>query len=121
MRIAFCVGCNSYDVLPPLNGAEEDARRMFDALTDERLGSYHPTKSQLLLSPTLSEVRSTIEEMLYSGDQIDDFTFFFAGHGGVVYDALYLAFRDADNRKMAISAFSFSELARITVAARPVQ
>src|SRR4051812_40214944 len=93
MCIAFCIGCDSYDYLSSLGAAEGDAQRMFQVLTDPKLGSYDRDRSRLLLSPNLESVRAALDELLYSGREISDFTFFFAGHAGVAHDSLYLALR----------------------------
>jgi uncharacterized caspase-like protein len=121
MRITLCIGCNSYEHLLPLEGAEQDARRVFSTLTDPKYGNYDPQKSKLLLSPTMADVRNALGEILYSGYRIDDFSLFFAGHGGIEYDTLYLALNDTNSKSLALSGFSFSELARIIVSRRPVQ
>jgi hypothetical protein len=33
VRVLLAVGCNLYDLVNPLNGAEHDAKRVFDLLT----------------------------------------------------------------------------------------
>ncbi|PZU90246.1 MAG: hypothetical protein DI527_14705 [Chelatococcus sp.] len=121
MRIALCIGCNAYDNLSTLRGAEEDARQMFEVLTDSGLGGYDKNASLLLLSPTLTEVRSALEKMLFSGTSLSDFTLFFAGHGGVAHDTLYLALRDTKLPSIAITGLAFADLAKAVVAAKPSQ
>ena len=121
MRVAICIGCDSYDHLSRLEAAEGDARRMFEVLTDPKLGAYDREGSRLLLSPNLESVRVALNALLYGEREISDFTFFFAGHAGVAHDSLYLALRETELRSIALSGFGFGDLAKIVVAARPAQ
>lgn len=121
MRIAVCVGCDRYDFAKPLRCAEFDAARTFSVLIHAERGSYHPDQSRLVRSPTVAELKTILGELLYATDRIDVFTFQFAGHGIVNYETLYLALRDTDPRKLAMTGYSFSELVRAVVAARPIQ
>ena len=121
MRVALCIGCDKYQRINNLQSAEDDARRLFGVLTDRDRGQYDPDKSQLLLSPTLADVRNSISEILYSGELVTDFVFTFSGHGGVFFDSFYLALSDSDPSKIAINALSFSDLAKMVVAAQPLQ
>jgi len=52
--ILLAVGCDRYDSMRKLSGAEADARRVFDALTSLRQ-PYAKSDSLLLLSPTKAE------------------------------------------------------------------
>lgn len=121
MRVAICIGCNDYRALKPLRGAEEDARRMFAVMVNPDLGGYDKSSSVLLLSPSIADVRSALESILYGTNDVTDFTLFFAGHGGVVHDTLYLCLRDTKLPSIAISGLGFAELAKIVVAAKPSQ
>lgn len=94
---------------------------MFAAMVNPELGGYDKNLSLLLLSPSITDVRSALESILYGTEQVIDFTLFFAGHGGVVHDALYLCLRDTKLSSIAISGLGFAELARIVVAAKPSQ
>jgi hypothetical protein len=51
-RALIAIGCNTYDYLQPLEGAEADARRIYDALIRPEIGEYDPAHSRILLSPT---------------------------------------------------------------------
>jgi hypothetical protein len=121
MRVALCVGCNTYDYLSLLAGAENDATDIFTILTDDHLRGYDPNRSALLLSPNVSDLKTTLARLLYAGHDIDVFSIFFAGHATVAYETLYLGLRDSDVRTLPLTGYSFSELVRAVVAARPAQ
>lgn len=121
MRVALCIGCNAHDHLNGLISAETDATNMFNVLTSREHGDYNISKSMLLLSPSVGEIRTAFEELLYSDVAISDFIFFFAGHAGVERQTLYLAAKNTDPRKLAISGFNFSDIARIVASANVAQ
>jgi uncharacterized caspase-like protein len=110
MRILIAIGCNAYEHQTPLHGAETDAQRMFDALIRPELGDYDAARSKLLLSPTIAKVREGLREVLFSNDQIDTFTYFFAGHGGVRSGSFYMLVRDSASEAYSFSAISLSDL-----------
>src|SRR5712671_8012623 len=95
-RALISVGCNSYDYMQALNGAEADARRIYDALIKPELGEYDPACSRILLSPTLALLRNTVREVLFTSEPLDTFTFFFAGHGGVKAGSFYMCLKDSE-------------------------
>ena len=110
MRFLIAIGCNAYDYTKPLQGAEADAQRMFDALSSSRTWGNDRNRSQLLLSPAVGDVRQTLRDVLFSHRPIDTFTFFFAGHGGVKAGSFYMLVRDSDPEALSVSAFSLSDL-----------
>jgi hypothetical protein len=121
MRVLIAIGCNSYEHHDPLNGAETDAQRMFDALVRPELGDYETARSKLLLSPSIAEVRGALREVLFSNGQIDTFTFFFAGHGEVRSGSFYMLVRDSASEGLSFSAFSLSDLFLAISEAAPSQ
>jgi Caspase domain len=121
MRVLIAIGCNAYEHQTPLNGAEADAQRMFDALIRPELGDYDPTRSKLLLSPSTTEVREALHEVLFSNGQIDTFTFFFAGHGSLRSGSFYMLVRDSASKGYSFSAFSLSDLFLAISEASPSQ
>lgn len=121
MRICLCIGCNTYDHEKNLNGAENDARNAFNLFTDYDYGNYEPSSSKLVLSPSVSELKSSLIECLYDSGPIDVFTFLFAGHGVVAHETFYLALRDTDSRRLSLTGYSFSEIVRAVVAINPRQ
>lgn len=110
-RVLICIGVNQYDDvgLGNLSGAEADAENIFDALTDANVGNYDTTYSRLLLSPTLIDVRETLDE-LAGMKPVDTITLFFAGHGGVSAGSYYLCLKNSSAQKFSTSALGMPEL-----------
>ncbi|MTW13422.1 hypothetical protein GM658_22700 [Pseudoduganella eburnea] len=123
MRVAIVVGCNSYDsaLLDQLDAAELDAKSMFNILTDNEQGGYSAEYSQLLLSPTLEEIKDAFRLKLIGHESVETFTFYFAGHGSVRSGGFYMLPRDTRDSSLALSAFSLSDLFRIIADVRPNQ
>lgn len=122
MRVLLCVGCNRYANASQLTGAEGDAQRMFDSLIHKDRGDYDVLTSQLLLSPSLSEVRKALFEVLFKlNTGVDTFTFYFAGHGAVQAGSFYLCLQDAVPEALSMTALSLGELLRAVNNAAPTQ
>lgn len=121
MRVLLAIGCNAYDHAADLMGGEVDARKLFDVLTRESVGDYHPEASQLLLSPTLDEVRSALAKALTTHGRLDTFTFYFAGHGAVGAGSFYMAVKDTCPEAQAFTALALSDLLRMLNEAAPSQ
>ena len=121
MRRLLSIGCNAYENLSSLTGAEADARRMFDTLLRPDIGGYDTERSCLLLSPSIAELRQAIAEILFESSPIDTFTFFFAGHGGVRAGSFYMCVRDSRSDALSVSAQSLSDIFRSIGEAAPAQ
>jgi len=121
MRVLLAIGCNQYEYANALGGAENDAKKIFDALTNPLIGDYSPTESMLLLSPSLEEVRSGITRVLFENKNIDTFTFFFAGHGNVRKGSFYMWLTHSEYDTQSVSALSLSDLFRNLNEAAPRQ
>lgn len=121
MRVLLAIGCNQYEYTNALGGAENDAKKIFDALTNPLIGDYSPTESLLLLSPSLEEVRSGITRVLFENKNIDTFTFFFAGHGNVRKGSFYMWLTHSEYDTQSVSALSLSDLFRNLNEAAPRQ
>ena len=121
MRVLLAIGCNEYENATTLDGAEADAKRMFQALAKSEDGWYDSARSRLLLSPTLDQVRLALREMLFSGAALDTFTFFFAGHGAVHKGSFYLWVRDTNATGQSASALALGDLFRHINEAAPRQ
>lgn len=120
-RAILAIGVNTYDHVTSLEGAEIDATRIYEAMMDSDIGSCDPDLSRLLLSPTAQDVRTAIQEILFSEHPVDEFTFFFAGHGDIKSTGFYLALRDSRLGRISSTAFSLSELFANLSEARPTQ
>jgi Caspase domain len=99
-RLLISVGCNRYQHLTELRGAEEDARAIHAVLTGS-VGEYDAEASRLLLSPTIQGLRDTFDDVLFAHDQIDVLTVFFAGHGVVKSGNYYLCLADTRYEKLS--------------------
>ena len=56
-RALLAVGCDSYDHIGGLSGAERDARQIYELLCGPAFGDYEPNLSSLLSSPRLTDFR----------------------------------------------------------------
>ncbi|MFY2765441.1 caspase family protein [Arenimonas sp. MALMAid1274] len=113
-RIAIVVGCNTYEstTLSDLTSAELDARNVSEALengTDTVL---------LLLSPTATAVQEAFAKI--AQETIEDLTFYFAGHGEVRDNRLFLCARNTDRNSLAATSLSFSNLLVLIQDCRPI-
>jgi hypothetical protein len=108
----IAIGCNSFDdpSWGQLEGAENDARSMFEKLVQEGLGEFSSEHSKLLLSPSLSEVRTVISETLFGIENIECFTLFYAGHGEVKDGTYFLTCRDSYLARLSLTGLSTSVL-----------
>ncbi|RDI97441.1 caspase family protein [Dyella solisilvae] len=111
MRSLIAVGCNTYDNLNDLSGAELDAKRVYEALMTQGVGDYDAVTSTLLLSPTLNELRGVLRKILPAG-KLDALTFYFAGHGDVHAGSFYICLKDTSLDAISLTAFSLGELFR---------
>lgn len=106
-NIAICLGCDQYTSLTELNGAAADSKRVYDILLSS--GLYDASASKLLLSPTLQEVRSCLNEIAAYRD-LGVLTIYFAGHGGLKAGTFYVCFSDADLDKLSTTALPILDL-----------
>ena len=118
MNVLFCVGCDQYDFLTLLQGAERDARAMFDTLSSS--GYYVNNRSSLLLSPSAAEMTKALAATL-RGDRISVFTFFFAGHAGGKNGSFFIALRDSESDALSTTAFPLSRLFEMVNEFQPSQ
>jgi hypothetical protein len=104
MNVLLCVGCDSYDSLPSLSGAEKDAKGVF-ALLSPKCEGDEQTLSKLLLSPGLVSVQQALDALFAGAKDIDSFTFFFAGHGAVKAASFYLCVKDSAADRLSTARF----------------
>lgn len=119
-KACICVGVSNHTDprLSQLSGAEVDARLMFDALTDPYRGEHDPEKSVLLVDPDRTTISDAIADLAYDED-VDMFTFFFAGHGGVSNEAYALCAADTNCDRFIATALPVTELFQILNDAKP--
>jgi len=109
MNVLLTVGCNAYSHLDALAGAEQDATEVHAALSRDG-NDYDKTHSHLLTSPTVNEIRRTLNACYPSGSDLGVFTFYFAGHGAAKAGTFYLCTRDSEAERLSTTAFPISEL-----------
>lgn len=120
-RGLIVVGCNDYEHMGGLGGAEADTERIYNVLIRPATGEYDLKHSRLLLSPTLSDLREAVRGVLFIGEQLDTFTFFFAGHSGIKAGSFYMCLRDSRNDALSASALSLSDFFLNISEAAPAQ
>lgn len=120
-RITLSIGCDVYEHLASLSGAEKDAKDVFKVLTDNQLGEYDPKLSVLLLSPTREEMIRVFGNRILNSKPIDTLTIFFAGHGCLSHGSYYLCTRDSDPSMLSTSAMGLPTLFEIINEIAPSQ
>jgi hypothetical protein len=120
-RALLAIGCDVYDHLGPLSGAEADARAIFEVLMKPEVGDYDAGRSQLLLSPNLQDIRNAVTALLFGDGPLDALTIVFAGHGAVSGGSFYMAARDSRSQGLSATGFPLAELLRIIAEAAPRQ
>ncbi|MVW88583.1 caspase family protein [Pseudomonas sp. PB101] len=109
-RVLLSIGCNEYLSLGKLTGAEVDAKKIHSELTESTLSCIKPEHSFLVLSPSLNDIRATLEDLQDRFEEIESLTIFFAGHGGVVNGTYYLCLCDTRNDRMSTTGLALSHL-----------
>jgi Caspase domain len=112
MRLLLAIGCDVYDHITSLAGAELDAKRIYERLTSPLIGAYNLEHSRLVLSPTSDDIRSALRDLLLVGEPIDELTIYFAGHGCVSTASFYMITRDTRRDALSMTAFSLSDILR---------
>lgn len=120
-RALLAIGCDEYDYLTQLTGAESDAVSIFELLLEPHVGDYDISRSRLLRSPTLQQARESLTEMLFSGGSLDTLTIAFAGHGVVSSGSFYMAMRDSREHALSATALSLADLFLMIAEAAPQQ
>ena len=120
-RGLIAIGCNDYEHLDKLSGAEADAQDVFDLLMRPEVGDYDAARSRLLLSPSLQEVRDALASTLFDGSGLDTLAFSFAGHGAVVAGSFYMALCDTRLGALSATALSLADLLHMVAEAAPKQ
>jgi hypothetical protein len=114
--ILLAVGCDRYDSLNPLSGAEADAERVFAALTAPGQ-PYAKETSRLLLSPTKGELERALLEI--GTDGVEVLTFYFAGHGGAKEGGYYFCLKDSHPDRLSLTAYPLNSWLNVVKEVRP--
>jgi len=118
MNVLLSIGCDQYDSLRPLAGAERDAQAMFETLRSSDF--YDESCSKLMCSPSKAEMEKAIASML-RGEPIHVFTFFFAGHAGGKDGSFYLALPESEADALSLTSFPLSRLFDVVNEFKPRQ
>lgn len=114
--VLIAIGCDRYDALPVLSGAEADAGKVFSTLTAPGQ-RYAAADSRLLLSPNKADIEHTLLEV--GSAAIDVLTFYFAGHGGVKEGGYYFCLRDSRLDRLSLTAYPLNALLNLVRELRP--
>lgn len=117
-RILIAVGCDKYQHMPALGGAENDAVQLFTALANNHGAEYDASCSVLLKSPTLSELQLEISKIDLT-EPIETITFCFAGHGTVRSGSFWMCLADSQDGRLSSTAYSLSSLLLFFQEAKP--
>ncbi len=109
-RVLFSIGCDSYQHLNKLNGAEHDAGSIQRKLTSTELSCIRPEDSYLLRSPSRAQLDETLLELQDRYEEIESFTLFFAGHGAEANDSYFLCLSDTRADRLSTTGFALSRL-----------
>lgn len=120
-RALLAIGCNLYDNLKPLKGAEADAQGLYNLLIQPEIGDYDVGRSRLLTSPTLQTVREALADIVFGGEPLDTLTVTFAGHGTVSGGSFYMDLRDSRLEALSATALPLADLFRMIAEAAPRQ
>lgn len=80
-KVLLCIGCDDYQSLNKLSGAERDALAIRTALSTGPLSNINPADAYLLDSPARHQLEATLLDIQDRYDEIE-FHALFAGHGG---------------------------------------
>lgn len=119
-RVLVAIGCDIYDHLPALHGAESDAIAINDMLVAPK-GDYDAAPSALLLSPSVEEIVGALSALPFGASDIESLTFFFAGHGGTKSGTYYLCARDTHPDRLSTTGLAVTRLLSVIAELKPLQ
>lgn len=109
-KVLLCIGCDDYQSLNKLSGAERDALSIHTALSTGPLSNINPADAYLLDSPARHQLDATLLDIQDRYDEIESFTIFFAGHGGEANDSYFLCLSDTRADRLSTTGFALSRL-----------
>ncbi len=109
-KVLLSIGCDDYQHLNKLTGAERDAFSIHTALSTGLLSSIKPADSYLLNSPTRHHLDAMLLDIQDRYDEVESFTLFFAGHGGEANDSYFLCLSDTRVDRLSTTGFALSRL-----------
>jgi hypothetical protein len=120
-RRAIIVGISEYsdeENIKKLDGAEHDARSVWERLKDPLIAGFDIEDNHFLTNEdaTCLNIRQAISDVFYQTDRSSDLAlFYFSGHGHEVewYNEGYIAPYDFDVKHPLVSGIKMSELTQI--------
>jgi hypothetical protein len=109
-KVLLCIGCDDYQSLNKLSGAERDALAIHTALSTGPLSNIKPADAYLLDSPARHQLDATLLDIQDQYDEIESFTLFFAGHGGEANESYFLCLSDTRADRLSTTGFALSRL-----------
>ncbi|MFP3995126.1 caspase family protein [Pseudomonas capeferrum] len=109
-KVLLCIGCDDYQSLKKLTGAERDAISIHAALCTGPMSNIQPVDTYLLKSPARHDLDATLLQIQDRYDEIESFTLFFAGHGGEANDSYFLCLSDTRGDRLSTTGFALSRL-----------
>ncbi|WPO97518.1 caspase family protein [Pseudomonas sp. HR96] len=109
-KVLLCIGCDDYQSLNKLSGAERDALSVHTALSTGALSNINPADAYLLDSPARHQLDATLLDIQDRYEDIESFTLFFAGHGGEANESYFLCLSDTRADRLSTTGFALSRL-----------
>lgn len=109
-RVLLSIGCDDYQHMQKLGGAEVDASSIHKELTSGELSCIRPEDAYLLKSPTKDQLGGALLNLQDQYGEIESFTIFFAGHGGEANDSYFLCLSDSRADRLSTTGFALSHL-----------
>lgn len=109
-KVLLCIGCDNYQFLSKLSGAERDALAIHTALSTGPLSVIQSADAYLLQSPARHQLDAVLLEIQDRYAEIESFTLFFAGHGGEANDSYFLCLSDTRADRLSTTGFALSRL-----------
>lgn len=109
-RVLLCIGCDGYEHMDTLRGAESDAAAIRTALTTGELSCTSAEDSYLLLNPNRGDVENIFVELQDKYREIQSLTIYFAGHGEEANNSYFLCLRDTRPDRLSTTGYAISRL-----------
>lgn len=115
-RTAIIIGINDYkdnESIPQLLGAENDAKEIYNILSNPNIGNFIIPKDHFLLSSeaTCENIRKAVSRVLWKAQEYDLVLFYFSGHGFVDgYGNGYIAPHDMLKNEPFVYGINMEEL-----------
>lgn len=109
-RVLLSIGCDQYQHMQNLRGAELDASLIHCALTSGGLSCISEEDSTLLRSPNREQLTSTLVDLQDRYPDIESLTIFFAGHGGEANGSYFLCLKDSRADRLSMTGYALSHL-----------